>query len=51
VVLSRGSPRLSLASFKRSSGTEVGRIFIENSRHHAALIASAIERRLRPVAI
>jgi thioredoxin reductase (NADPH) len=32
-------------------GTEVGRIFIENSRHHATLIASAIERRLRPVAI
>jgi thioredoxin reductase (NADPH) len=30
-------------------GAEVGRIFIENSRHHAALIASAIERRLRPV--
>jgi thioredoxin reductase (NADPH) len=33
-------------------GVEVGRIFIENSRHHAALIASAIERRrLRPVAV
>ncbi len=32
-------------------GTEVGRIFIENSRHHAALIANAIERRLRPVAV
>ncbi len=30
-------------------GTEIGRIFIENSRHHAGLIASAIERRLRPV--
>ncbi len=30
-------------------GTEIGRIFIENSRHHAALIASAIERRLRCV--
>ena len=28
-------------------GTEVGRIFIENSRHHAALIANSIERRLR----
>jgi thioredoxin reductase (NADPH) len=26
-------------------GTEVGRIFIENSRHHAALIANSIERR------
>ncbi len=27
-------------------GTEVGRIFIENSRHHAALIADSIARRL-----
>jgi thioredoxin reductase (NADPH) len=33
-------------------GIEVGRIFIENSRHHAALIADSIERRrLRPVAV
>ena len=32
-------------------GTEVGRIFIENSRHHAALIANSIDRRLRPVAV
>jgi thioredoxin reductase (NADPH) len=30
-------------------GTEIGRIFIENSRHHAAAIASSIERRLRLV--
>ncbi len=30
-------------------GTEVGRIFIENSRHHAALIANSIQRRLRLV--
>jgi thioredoxin reductase (NADPH) len=30
-------------------GTEVGHIFIENSRHHAGLIASAIEKRLRAV--
>ena len=30
-------------------GTEIGRIFVENSRHHAARIATAIERRLRPV--
>jgi thioredoxin reductase (NADPH) len=30
-------------------GTEVGRIFIENSRHHASRIASSIARRLRPV--
>ena len=30
-------------------GREVGRIFIENSRHHAGRIASAIERRLRLV--
>lgn len=27
-------------------GTEIGRIFIENSRHHAVWIARAIERRL-----
>jgi thioredoxin reductase (NADPH) len=32
-------------------GTEVGRIFIENSRHHAALIAASIERRLRGATI
>jgi thioredoxin reductase (NADPH) len=32
-------------------GTEVGRIFIENSRHHATLIANSIERRLRPVPV
>ena len=32
-------------------GTEVGRIFIENSRHHAALIADSIARRLRPVPV
>ena len=31
-------------------GTELGTIFIENSRHHAAAIASAIERKRRPVA-
>jgi len=30
-------------------GTQLGRIFIENSRHHAAVIASVIERRARPV--
>jgi thioredoxin reductase (NADPH) len=30
-------------------GTEIGRIFIENSRHHAAWIAGAIERRLKYV--
>ena len=30
-------------------GTEIGRIFIENSRHHAVWIARAIERRLRYV--
>ncbi|HTY42820.1 MAG TPA: YpdA family putative bacillithiol disulfide reductase [Thermoanaerobaculia bacterium] len=29
-------------------GTETGRIFVENSRHHAALVAAAIERRARP---
>jgi thioredoxin reductase (NADPH) len=31
-------------------GVEIGRIFIENSRHHASGIAGAIERRLRFVA-
>jgi len=31
-------------------GTEIGRIFIENSRHHAGKIASAIARRLKEVA-
>jgi thioredoxin reductase (NADPH) len=30
-------------------GVEVGRIFIENSRHHAGLIAADIARRLLPV--
>ena len=30
-------------------GTEIGRIFIENSRHHAAWIAGAIERRRKYV--
>ncbi len=30
-------------------GTEVGRIFIENSRHHAARIAESIQGRRRPV--
>src|SRR5262249_23174832 len=29
-------------------GTEIGRIFIENSRHHAGRIAAAIARRLKP---
>jgi thioredoxin reductase (NADPH) len=32
-------------------GTEVGRIFIENSRHHAALIADSIARRLHAVTV
>lgn len=32
-------------------GTEIGRIFIENSRHHAALIAASIERRRRAVSV
>jgi bacillithiol disulfide reductase len=32
-------------------GTEIGRIFIENSRHHAALIAASIERRRRAVPV
>lgn len=32
-------------------GREVGRIFIENSRHHAGMIAGAIERRAGKVAV
>ncbi len=32
------------------AGTEIGRIFIENGRHHAGTIASAIARRLAPQA-
>ena len=32
-------------------GTEIGKIFIENSRHHAATVASSIERRLRLVTV
>ena len=32
-------------------GTEIGRIFIENSRHHAAIIADAIEKRLAPAGV
>jgi bacillithiol disulfide reductase len=31
-------------------GTEIGRIFIENSRHHAGRVAAAIAGRLRPIA-
>jgi thioredoxin reductase (NADPH) len=30
-------------------GTEIGRIFIENSRHHAVWIAAAIEKRSKYV--
>ena len=32
------------------AGTEIGKIFIENGRHHAGTIASAIARRLAPQA-
>ena len=32
-------------------GVEVGRIFIENSRHHASLIAAEIERRLSAASV
>jgi thioredoxin reductase (NADPH) len=32
-------------------GREVGRIFIENSRHHAGMIAAAISRGARPVGV
>ncbi|HTO77112.1 MAG TPA: YpdA family putative bacillithiol disulfide reductase [Thermoanaerobaculia bacterium] len=32
------------------AGTEIGKIFIENGRHHAGTIASAIARRLAPEA-
>lgn len=47
-TLESNVPNLYLAG-AMLGGTELGRIFIENSRHHAALIASAIERRLRLV--
>ena len=30
-------------------GSEIGRIFIENSRHHAGMIAASIERKRRLV--
>jgi thioredoxin reductase (NADPH) len=33
------------------AGTEIGKIFIENSRHHAGMIATAIDRRLRLVPV
>src|SRR5262249_32434405 len=32
-------------------GEEISRIFIENSRHHAAMIAGAIARRLEAVGV
>jgi thioredoxin reductase (NADPH) len=32
-------------------GAETGRIFIENSRHHAAAVAEAIERRMKAVRV
>jgi thioredoxin reductase (NADPH) len=32
------------------AGSEIGKIFIENGRHHAGMIASAIARRLAPEA-
>ncbi len=32
-------------------GRETGRIFIENSRHHAGRVAAGIERRLRAAAV
>jgi thioredoxin reductase len=31
------------------AGSEIGKIFIENSRHHAERIASAIDRKRRLV--
>ena len=47
-TLESNVPNLYLAG-AMLGGTEVGRIFIENSRHHAARIAEAIERRRKLV--
>jgi bacillithiol disulfide reductase len=45
-TLESNVPNLYLAG-AMLGGVEIGRIFIENSRHHASGIAGAIERRLR----
>ena len=45
-TLESNVPNLYLAG-AMLGGVEIGRIFIENSRHHASSIAGAIERRLR----
>lgn len=49
-TLESNVPNLYLAG-AMLGGTEIGRIFIENSRHHAVRIAEAIEKRHRPVAV
>jgi len=47
-TLESNVPNLYLAG-AMLTGVEIGKIFIENSRHHAGMIATAIERRLRLV--
>jgi thioredoxin reductase (NADPH) len=47
-TLESNAPNLYLAG-AILGGTEIGHIFIENSRHHAQWIAGAIERRLKYV--
>ena len=49
-TLESNVPNLYLAG-AMLGGTELGRIFIENSRHHAAIIASAIAARNETVAV
>ena len=46
-TLESNVPNLYLAG-AITGGSEIGRIFIENSRHHAAQIAASIARRLSP---
>ena len=49
-LLATGTPDHLVEQLERSlGGAEIGRIFIENSRHQAAMIAGAIARRLHGV--
>jgi thioredoxin reductase (NADPH) len=47
-TLESNVPNLYLAG-AMLGGREIGRIFIENSRHHATRIARSIAARLQPV--
>ena len=49
-TLESNVPNLYLAG-AMLGGTELGRIFIENSRHHAAIIASSIAARSETVRV